>query len=152
MDEKAGWELGCEERARLGRVNVSDATPPPWLDRAFDPDAAAALLAEFLETVRDMHDELGDPGPKELEVLQFMFYRAATWGWDAAMNIGPTAQPNAIVAAAAARKAKAEKAHSRVVAAFERAANAGLDPEIDAIAKECGVSRATAYRALGDRK
>jgi AcrR family transcriptional regulator len=68
------------------------------------------------------------------------------------MNIGPTAQRNAIVAAAAARRAKAEEAHSRVVAAFERAANAGLDPEIDAIAKECGVSRATAYRALGDRK
>lgn len=152
MDDYSGFALGPWERERLGRVRLSDATPPPWVDGTFDPDAAAHLQAEFVDTIRDMSDELGNPGAKELEVLQFMFYRAATWGWDAAMNNGPTSHRNAVAAAAAARKSKADEDRAKVVAAFDRAAAAGCEPDIDAIARECGVSRATAYRALGNRK
>lgn len=152
MIDDPGWELDRDTRERLARIYTSDSTPPPWVDSEFNEDAAAALWAQFGEAVRDMYHELGEPTGSRLEVLQFLFFRAATWGWDCAMNNGPTAQRNAMAAAAAARKAKAEDARSRVVEAFQRAAAAGCEPDIDAIANECGVSRATAYRALGNRE
>lgn len=151
MDEDSFGAIKRDRVKQLGRVMLSNASPPPWVSDNFDSDAAAALVAEFVETMRDMYDELGRPGPDELEVLQFVFYRAATWGWDAAMNNGPTAQRNAMLASAAARKAKAEESRAKVIAAFERAIAAGSEPDIDAIAKDCGVSKSTAYRALADR-
>lgn len=46
------------------------------------------------------------------------------------------------------RQAKAAAARNKVVAAFTAAARAGRDVAIETIAAECGVSRATAYRAL----
>jgi hypothetical protein len=152
MKEESAFSMPEDTVLRLARVMLSDATPPPWVDSAADPESVADLQAEFIETIREMNDELGRPGPAMLEVLQVVFYRAASWGWDAAMNNGPTAQRIARYAASAARKAKADKSHSNVVAAFERCAAEGTEPDIDSIAKECGVSRATVYRALANRK
>lgn len=131
---------------------VSDAPLPPWVGPAFVPEAVEALNEAIVETLSEMYVELGMPSLEQVAVLQVLYAKAALWGWDAAMHNGPTAQRRAVSAATAAKKTAADENRAKVVAAFERAAATGSEPNIDAIAKECGVSRATAYRALMNRK
>lgn len=50
-----------------------------------------------------------------------------------------------------ARKAKASATRQKIIAAFTANARAGGDKSVADIAAECGVSRATGYRALKDK-
>lgn len=144
---------------KLNRVSANDADdltlqrlpieapPPPWIGDEAATDAQDDLLAEFVMGLIDIRDQW-QPTPEELELMQVMFVRAASWGWCVAMSNGPMAQRKAIPAAVAAKREIAEATRRKILEAFDRAAKAGRDVSIAEIAKECGVSTATAYRHL----
>lgn len=152
MEDAAEQEIHEETWEQLAAMPMSNATPPPWEDSVFNPEAASGLIDEFIANIREMRDVFGSPDRHKLDALLILFSRAATWGWDAAMNNGPTAQRIATSAAAASRKAKAEQLRTKVRVAFERAAAGGSEPDLDAIAIEFRVSRSTVYRALENPK
>lgn len=132
-------------------VMVSDAPRPPWVGPDFVPDAVDAFNEATFETLAEMYDALGQPGAGQIAVLQEFFARAAVWGWDAAMNNGPMSQRRAATAATAAKKEIADATRRKILEAFDRAAKGWHDVSVDQIAKECGVSRATAYRHLNGK-
>jgi hypothetical protein len=134
------------------RVMTSEAAPPPWVDEEYDEGAADLLREHICQLIRD---HAGDLAPltreQELTVVLLMT-KSACWGWDAAHNIGPMAQRYASPAAAAAKQASKARRYSEIRAAFDAAAAAGREPDINELAAQFSVSRPTVYRALrGDQ-
>jgi AraC-like DNA-binding protein len=129
-------------------VRLSEAAPPPWVDEAYD-DEAAELLRDHVDDLIEAHaDELGPMTIGQATAVRIVMMKAASWGWDAAMNIGPMAQRYASPAAAEAKKAQKAERYAAIRAAFERITAAGQEPDIDKLAAEFAVSRPTVYRAL----
>ena len=80
--------------------------------------------------------------------LWTLFQAAMDYGWNEAISYGPTATKPAQRKAIQVRRDQTARRYATVRAAFKRASAAGNDVNIEQIARECGVSRATAYRAL----
>jgi hypothetical protein len=134
------------------RINCTEGVrPPPWVDEAFDEEEGESLREAFFDQLEILGPALDNSVTlKQVELLLAAFSMGASYGWDRAMTHGPMAQrPANAEAVAARRKAKAET-RQKVREAWEQATKAGEDVSIEAIAHRCGVSRATAYRALHD--
>jgi hypothetical protein len=86
--------------------------------------------------------------PQEKQLVFAMIYYAAEWGFRDGARFARGQKLAALKQATPSRKSAAQASHERVRAAFAKAARAGCDVDVDAICRECKVSRATFYRAM----
>ena len=130
------------------KVMLSDSPPPPWVDSEYDEEIGE-MLREHVHMLLITHaTDLRLNNVEQGEVVMLLMMKAATWGWDAAMNIGPMAQRFASPAAAEAKQARKAERYAEIRAAFDAAAAAGQEPDINELASRFSVSRPTVYRAL----
>jgi AcrR family transcriptional regulator len=125
--------------------------PPPWVDEAFDQAEADLVTDAFFEQLQILGPALSNiVTEKQFQILLAAFTMGAAYGWDRAMTHGPMSQLQATAEAVAARKKAQDEARQKVRDAFDQASRAGEEVTVQELAKRCGVSRATAYRALRD--
>lgn len=134
-----------EERTR---ILLTNPVPPPWVDEDYDEDAAEMLRDQVEDLIVHHAHELRPLTLDQLETVRLLMMKAATWGWDAASDIGPMSQRYATSDAAAVKKARKAERYAAIRAAFDRITACGQEPDIDKLAAEFSVSRPTVYRAL----
>lgn len=125
--------------------------PPPWVDEAYNEEAALDLGKSFYEALAGLGDVVETFDQEQVDVMIAIYSMGASYGWDCAMHNGPMAQRHAVGPAVEAKRKHADERRAAIRAAWEQAAQAGGEVDVDAIAKSCGVSRATVYRAMQDK-
>jgi hypothetical protein len=130
--------------------NEDEATTPPFLlEFGDDAPPEAHQITELTELVVEKilrsyrrGDELTDDQARD------MILAGMTYGWQFAQHTGAVEQTIASHRSAAKRRDAAAAKHHEFRAAWEAAIKAGRDVSISTLARELGVSRATAYRAV----
>jgi hypothetical protein len=86
--------------------------------------------------------------PQEKRLVFSMIYYAAECGYRDGAKFAKRQKLHALGKATPSRKSAADASHEQVRAAFAKASRAGGEIDVDAICRECKVSRATFYRAM----
>lgn len=126
-----------------------DSVDPPFLieltENSSDHDH------EIVEVTEAVIDHILDscPGDQITEdQIREMILAGMVYGWQFAQQTGAVDQKVAHRKATAKRQSKATKRHDQFRAAWEAAIAAGREVSIAELARELGVPRATAYRAV----
>jgi hypothetical protein len=128
----------------------SDPTDPPFLVEVTDDSPEEyRLIAELTETVIDgiVASCPNRDAPSAYEIRQ-MILGGMIYGWQFAKQTGGVERMLAGQEAASKRRNKADARHAEFRKAWESAVAAGRDVSIAQLAKEMGIPRATAYRAV----
>ena len=96
------------DKQKLKILLGEGVAPPPWVDEAYNEEAAACLLEAFTENIAQLADEVGPLNERQLEIMATIFSMGASFGWDAAMHNGPMAQRHAVAPAVEAKKKHAD--------------------------------------------
>lgn len=137
-----------EARVMLGE----GAIDPPWVDESdpYNEEAVAHLHDAMDRDIRSVARFLVGMTREQLQGVMMIYAKGACYGWDAAMHNGPMAQRHAAYGAISARRHAAAEKKAKIRAAWDAAAQTTGEVDIEALAKELGVSRATVYRAMKD--
>lgn len=123
---------------------------PPFLAELTDDSPEEAHISvEITEGVIDKivaSCTMGEPATAEQ--IREMILAGMVYGWQFAQQTGAVDQKLANRKAAAKRQSQAAERHDQFRAAWEAAIAAGRDVSIAELARELGVPRATAYRAV----
>lgn len=121
---------------------------PPW-DRDDPYREGAALLQEIQDWILRTMQESFPPFTEDQErVLREALAAAATHGWEIAKGPDTIRASKRQIAAKLSRRATANATHAEIRREWDRALKATGEADAGEIAKRCGVSRATVYRAV----
>lgn len=87
---------------------------------------------------------------REKQIIFSMAYHCAEWGFRDGARCAKQQKVASLKKGKQSREVKTNTSHDAIRAAFAKAARAG-EVDVSAICKECGVSRATYYRATGGK-
>jgi hypothetical protein len=127
-----------------------DSEEPPFLVELTDDSPEEAHQAvQFTEAVIDkIVASCTADEPATAEEIRQMILAGMVYGWQFAQQTGAIDQRIASRKATSKRRSKANERHEQFRAAWEAALAAGRDVSIAELARELGVPRATAYRAV----
>lgn len=123
---------------------------PPFLadvDRGAPPGARDVADLTDLVVGRILNAYAGR-GPITKAAARQMIRAGMLYGWQFANQTGSIDQEQATQKAAASRRKQASARYEQFRAAWEAALAAGRDVSIAELARELGIPRATAYRAV----
>lgn len=122
--------------------------PSPWSVEG----AVPGIEQESYEWILDQLEAKGKQLPRltdrEQAAIVQVIYAAMDYGWEAA---AANARFRAVRRANSKRAAAADAKRDSIRATYDRLAKSG-EVTIQAVAEACGVSVATAYRAMGEKK
>jgi hypothetical protein len=128
-----------------------DSVEPPFLVELTDESTEDdRLVVEMTETVIDRIVDASWPDGETIteDTIREMILWGMVYGWQFAQQTGGAEQTIANRKAAAKRREKANARHAEFRTAWESALAAGREVSIAQLAKEMGIPRATAYRAV----
>jgi len=131
---------------------VDDSIDPPFLVELTDDSSEHdRQIVELTEAVIDrICDEIWVGETLSEDDIREMILAGMIYGWQFAQQTGGVEQMIATRKASAKRRTRATARHAEFRAAWESALAAGRDVSIAQLAKEMGIPRATAYRAVKD--
>jgi hypothetical protein len=131
-----------------------DSEMPPFVVELTDESTdAECMVDEMTEAAIDRIVDESWPEGETLteETIREMILWGMVYGWQFAQQTGGAEQTIANRMAAAKRREKANARHEEFRTAWESALAAGREVSIAQLAKEMGIPRATAYRAVHGR-
>jgi hypothetical protein len=130
-------------------ANSDPADPPFLVEVTDDSPEEYRVVAELTETAIDaiLASCPDRDNPSAYQIRQ-MILAGMVYGWKFAQQTGGVERMLAGQQAASKRRGQADARHAEFRKAWESAVAAGRDVSIAQLAKEMGIPRATAYRAV----
>lgn len=127
-----------------------DSVEPPFLIELTDdsPEEAYQAVQITEAVIANIVASCTTNQPSTAEEIREMILAGMVYGWQFAQQTGGIDQRIASRKATSKRRKKANERHDQFRAAWEAALVAGRDVSIADLARELGVPRATAYRAI----
>lgn len=126
-------------------MNYEKIPAPLWANGGEGEKTAYGIIIDMIEDRRQRLPEFSEP---QMDELVQLMWAAMDRGWEAAMM---TSRYRAVRRANSKRAAAADAKRDAIRATYDRLAKSG-EVTIQAVAESCGVSVATAYRAMGEKK
>ena len=132
---------------------MNRTTTPPWDRDDAWRDGSDELLSDLergvLTTLLEVFGQFTDA---QEAAIREAVRASASYGWTAAKMPESMRVRRRVSAADESRRQGKDKRHQEIRFAFAKAGRGGRDVDIATLAKDCGVSVATVYRALGSRR